>query len=92
MARDILGEYGRDSHQPQAPRASNGGEMPVRDVMGYSPPKGPTNIMDPKSPGLHGHNCGNAGTQGASSTSADGSSGSPGIGGGNKGMGTNRRG
>ena len=91
MARDILGEYGRDSHQPQAPRASNGGEMPVRDVMGYSPPKGPTNIMDPKSPGLHGHNCGNAGTQGARSTETD-DGGSAGIHGKDIEMGTNRRG
>lgn len=64
MARDILSEYGPDSADRQMPRATNGGKMPVRDVMGYSPPKGPKNIGDPKSPGLHGDNCGVCGTQG----------------------------
>lgn len=63
MSRDILSEYGNDSPQPQRPRATNGGEVPVKDVMSYSPPKGPSNIMDPKSPGLHGTNHGSCGTQ-----------------------------
>lgn len=92
MARDILGEYGPESNQPQVGRAKGGGQMPVRDVMGYSPPCGPSNINDAQSPGLHGHNCGNAGTQGATATKTDGSSGSPGLHGTSKGMGTNRRG
>lgn len=93
MARDILSEYGKDSGVGQsAGRARSGGVTSSRDVMGYSPPKGPTNINDPQSPGLHGHNCGNSGTQGSSRISSDGNSGSPGIGGTNKGMGTNRRG
>ena len=59
MARDILSEYGPESRQPQASRASGGGQIQPRDVMGYSPPVGPTNINDPKSPGLHGSNHGN---------------------------------
>lgn len=63
MARDILPEYGSDSSTPQEPRARNGGEMPVKSIP-YSPPKGPTNINDAKSPGLHGTNHGNCGTQG----------------------------
>jgi len=80
MARDILGEYGRDTSQPQVARASNGGQMTPKDVMNYKPPQGPRNIMDPKSPGLHGRNDGNVNRpQGAQS------SGSPGIGGTNHG-------
>lgn len=64
MARDILSEYGRDVSHPQAPRASGGGAQTPRDVHNYSPPKGPSNIKDPQSPGLHGDNCGSCGTQG----------------------------
>lgn len=79
MARDILRDYGPDSPSNQKPRASGGGHPTTRDVHNYSPPAGPTNIGDPKSPGLHGHNCGNAGTQGASRIEGD-DSGSPGIG------------
>lgn len=60
--RDILNEYGADSPMDQKPRATNGGQMPVKKIP-YSPPVGPTNINDPKSPGLHGDNCGNSGTQ-----------------------------
>lgn len=63
MARDILSEYGNDSSQPQAPRARSGGEMMAKPLP-YNPPKGPTNIMDGRSPGLHGTNHGNCGTQG----------------------------
>lgn len=92
MARPILSEYGPDSRQPQAARATRGGVLEARDVMGYATPQGPTNIGDAKSPGLHGHNCGNCGTQGATSAASDGGSGSPGLGGANRGMGTNRRG
>jgi hypothetical protein len=38
-----------------------GGILPgdTRDVNNYSPPQGPRNIDDPKSPGLHGENKGN---------------------------------
>lgn len=64
MARDILSEYGPDSPMNQKPRATNGGQMPVRDVRNYQPPVGPSNINDSKSPGLHGTNLGNCGTQG----------------------------
>ena len=92
MARDILSEYGPDARKPQASRAGAGGVMQARDVMNYSPPTGPTNIGDAKSPGLHGHNCGNAGTQGSYSHDSDGGSGSPGLHGSNHGMGTNRKG
>lgn len=58
--RDILSEYGRDIPHPQAPRATSGGCTDARDVMNYKPPQGPTNINDPKSPGIHGENHGMA--------------------------------
>lgn len=54
MPRDILSEYGKDTSHSQAPRATSGGVEKARDVMNYSPPKGPSNINDPKSPGIHG--------------------------------------
>jgi len=92
MPRDILGEYGPESRQPQAARASGGGAQTPRDVHNYSHPRGPSNINDAQSPGLHGHNCGNAGTQGKHGTASDGSSGHPGLGGSNHGTGTNRKG
>lgn len=44
-------------------RASNGGQMPVKEIP-YSPPVGPSNINDPKGPGIHGTNHGNAPGQG----------------------------
>ena len=59
MPRDILSEYGPESHQPQAPRASHGGFTSAKPTS-YSPPQGPTNINDPKSPGIHGDHHGNA--------------------------------
>jgi hypothetical protein len=31
----------------------------MKDVMGYMPPQGPTNINDGNGPGLHGDNYGN---------------------------------
>lgn len=79
--RDILSEYGRDSGGPQRPRATSGGVTMARDVMNYKPPCGPTNINDPKSPGLHGHNCGiaNQPRVGVNNT------GSPGLHGNNRG-------
>jgi len=58
MSDDILSEYGRDSGAPQRPRATNGGQVPVRDVHNYSPPYGPSNINDPQKPGLNGTNYG----------------------------------
>lgn len=63
MSKDILSEYGSDSPQPQKPRSGGGGHMPVKEIP-YSPPVGPSNINDPKSPGLHGSNHGNCGSQG----------------------------
>lgn len=64
MARDILSGFGRDSSQPQASPASNGGQVSTKDVMNYKPPVGPSNINDAKSPGLHGNNHGCAPGQG----------------------------
>jgi hypothetical protein len=66
------------------PKAPSGLSRPgQRDVLAYSPPKGPTNITDPKGPGLHGENEGYCGEQ---NDSAEGyerhqSSGSAGLGG-----------
>lgn len=60
---DILNEYGNDSGAGQAPRATNGGQCEPKPIP-YSPPVGPSNINDGKSPGLHGTNHGNCGTQG----------------------------
>lgn len=61
MARDILGP---SQPMPGSGGQHNGGIIQPRDVMNYQPPMGPSNINDPKSPGLHGENCGNCGTQG----------------------------
>jgi hypothetical protein len=62
MARDILSEYGPDSPADQKPRATNGGQMPKKDLP-YDPPKGPTGHMQ-SSVGLHGTNHGCAVNQG----------------------------
>jgi hypothetical protein len=78
MARDILSEYGPERKGGGGLKGH--GQVSQRDTQNYSPPKGPTNINDPKGPGLHGHNCGNAGTQGYHG-SGDKEGGSPGIGG-----------
>lgn len=75
-SRPILSSYGPDSSQPQAPSASNGGKMPVSDVMGYSPPYGPKGINDSKGPGIHGRNSGNANQPTATSDSGTAISGS----------------
>lgn len=48
---------------PQAPRATDGGKQTPKPLP-YSPPVGPSNISDGRSPGLHGMNHGNCGTQG----------------------------
>ena len=62
MARDILSEYGPESPADQKPRASNGGDMPCKDLP-YDPPKGPIGQMH-KGVGLGGSNHGNAPGQG----------------------------
>jgi hypothetical protein len=62
MARDILSEFGPDSPSNQQPRATGGGEMECKPIP-YSPPKGPTGMME-KGPGIHGTNHGCCGTQG----------------------------
>jgi hypothetical protein len=74
--KDILSEYGPDASKPQASRATSGGVKEARDVMNYKPPVGPTNINDPKSPGIHGDNHGMAQRPSGGSTS-----GGPGNGG-----------
>jgi hypothetical protein len=80
MPRDILGEYGSDTPQPQAPVATSGGVTSAKPLP-YSPPMGPKGIMGPQSPGLHGSNHGNE-----NGPDMGGShSGSPGIGGTNHG-------
>lgn len=61
---EILRQYGPESSQPQKPSATNGGQCDPKDVMNYSPPVGPKNIGDAKSPGLHGTNHGCCGSQG----------------------------
>lgn len=43
-------------------QTSNGGKPNTKEIP-YSPPIGPTNINDPKTPGIHGTNHGNCGTQ-----------------------------
>ena len=63
MVDDILNDYGRDTHQPQVASSSNGGKQMPKDLP-YDPPKGPKNINDPKTPGLHGTNYGNNVNQG----------------------------
>lgn len=62
MAGDILSQYGSDSSEPQAPRATNGGQCTPKPIP-YSPPKGPSGQMR-QGPGLGGTNHGNTGTQG----------------------------
>lgn len=57
MAESSVDHFGGSS-QPQASRATNGGQMPVSPIP-YSPPQGPSCINDPKSPGIHGTNHGN---------------------------------
>jgi len=63
MPRDILSEYGNDSGAGDAPRATSGGVKSAKSLS-YSSPKGPSNINDSKTPGLHGSNHGCCGSQG----------------------------
>lgn len=53
MPRDILNEFGPNSPANQRPRATSGGVTEAKPLP-YSPPVGPSNINDSKSPGLHG--------------------------------------
>lgn len=62
MAKDILNQYGRNSSQPQALRATSGGVKAAKPLP-YSPPVGPTSHMERKV-GLGGTNHGPCGTQG----------------------------
>ena len=62
MAQDILSDYGSDTSQPQAGRATNGGKQSPSTIP-YSPPVGPKGQMN-QGPGLHDDNCGQCGTQG----------------------------
>lgn len=62
MSRDILSEFGSNSSQPQKGSASSGGVTSAKELP-YSPPVGPSNINDAKTPGIHGTNHGNCGTQ-----------------------------
>lgn len=62
MADDILSQYGNDSSQPQAARATNGGQQTPKDLP-YSPPVGPKG-QSHNSPGLGGTNHGCCGSQG----------------------------
>jgi hypothetical protein len=82
MAREILGGFGPNSSQPQAPVASSGGVMPgdTKDVRRYAEPQGPKGIMGSQSPGLNGVNSGNT-----NQPTRVQSSGSPGLGGTNHG-------
>jgi hypothetical protein len=76
MPRDILSEYGKDSSQPQAARATSGGVTSAKPISNYCAPQGPSNINDAKSPGIHGNSHGMA-----ARPMASGTSGSPGLGG-----------
>lgn len=58
MTKDILNYYGPNSANVQKPSATCGGVCEAKELP-YSPPVGPKNINDPKSPGLHGKNHGN---------------------------------
>jgi hypothetical protein len=58
----------------------NGGNQDPKDVNGYKPPRGPRNIEESKSPGLHGNNFDYCGSQERGSLRSQ-SSGKPGLGG-----------
>lgn len=58
---DILSNYGKDSRQTQAGRATNGGQQNPKSLP-YSAPVGPTDQMH-EGPGIGGTNFGNCGYQ-----------------------------
>lgn len=67
MARDILREYGPESPDRQASRATSGGVTSSKPLR-YAEPQGPTSLMK-SGPGLHGSNSGNTHQPNAKSTS-----------------------
>ena len=71
-------------------KASGGGVKSAKDVHAYMPPQGPTNILDPNGPGLHGHSY-KRGIQGPRACKGY-PGGHAGIGGDNRGKGVNRHG
>lgn len=60
MVQSMLDGYKVNSTESSS--ATSGGVTQAKDLP-YSPPKGPSNINDPKTPGLHG-DCHPCGTQG----------------------------
>src|SRR5213079_3412727 len=87
MPRDILSEFGPESHRagtnsPQASPARDGG-VDLDGVVNrrYDPPQGPTRLMGTNGPGLHGVYIG----QGQRFSDNDGGCGSPGNHGNNHG-------
>lgn len=59
---DILNNYGANSSQKDAGRATCGGVEKAKPLA-YDPPKGPTSQTQ-QGPGIHGTNHGQCGTQG----------------------------
>ena len=59
---EILNHYGKDSAQPEKPRATDGGDMTQHKDIPYCPPVGPTSQMQ-QGPGIHGTNHGPSGGQ-----------------------------
>lgn len=81
MSKDILSYYGPErSDGYRAKHDGSGGIKSSKDVHAYAEPRGPRNINDPKSPGLHGQNFGYCGSQGEGSLHSETSGGS-GLGG-----------
>ena len=74
MKGDIFDNYPSSKSQGGS-RATNGGDVGQRDVMGYATPYGPKGLGN-SGPGLGGTNCGNGQCPGKVM-----SSGSPGLGG-----------
>lgn len=65
MAKHPIDGYPNSGGEQGTKRAATGGMCcDPKDVNKYRPPVGPSNISDPKSPGLHGTNYSNRGTQG----------------------------
>ena len=75
MGRDFLKEFGPERRIGRGPE--DGGDMTreQRDVMNYSPPKGPIGVMDTSPVGLGGKNLGNRGSQESRNVFGDGAGG-----------------